>query len=63
MYLKPAGLIGIGKWGKILKGKIEKNSNLIFCENSKTKYKKKLKKIEWVFIATPENTHKKIVNL
>ena len=62
MQPKSTGLIGIGRWGKILKEKIQKNSNLIFSANSKSKYHNKLKKIEWVFIATPDNTHKKIVN-
>ena len=62
MQLKSTGLIGVGKWGKILKGKIEKHSRLLFSANSKSKYQNKLKKLEWVFIATPDSTHKKIVN-
>ena len=35
------GLIGIGKWGNILKEKLKRHSNLIFAANSKTNYKKK----------------------
>ncbi len=62
MPYKKTGLIGIGKWGKILESKIRKNSNLIFTANSKTKYESKLNKIDWIFIATPDATHNAIVN-
>ena len=53
------GLIGIGKWGSILKQKL-KNSNLVFAVGRK-KYLDKLDKIDWAFIATPDNSHYKIV--
>jgi len=62
MYNKNVGLIGSGKWGKILETKLKKYSNLLFVANSKYKYLEKLKKVEWVFIATPDKTHFKIVN-
>ena len=55
------GLIGIGKWGSILKKKLKKNSNLVFAVGRKKKYLNKLDKIDWVFIATPDNSHYKIV--
>lgn len=61
MLKKNVGLIGIGKWGKILKEKLSINSNLIFIANSKIKYEKKLKNIDWIFIATPDKTHFKLV--
>lgn len=55
------GLIGCGKWGAVLKKKIEKHTNLIFVARSKTDYKKKISKVDWVFVATPDKTHFKIV--
>lgn len=55
------GLIGIGKWGSILREKLEKHSNLIFTANSKTKYQKKIKEVDWIFVATPDKTHFKII--
>ena len=57
------GLIGKGKWGLKLKSKLIKNSNLKFVCGKKINYSKLIKKnnIEWVFIATPNNTHYEIV--
>lgn len=55
------GLIGVGKWGSILNKKLKKNSNLLFTANSKTTYENKLKLVDWVFIATPDQTHFSIV--
>ena len=62
MLSKTTGLIGKGKWGKILKKKISAVSKLYFVANSKSKYSSKLDKIDWVFIATPDKTHYNIVN-
>lgn len=61
MFRPKVGLIGTGKWGSILKEKLIKNSNLVFFANSKSNYKKKIKEVEWIFIATPDKTHFKIV--
>lgn len=61
MFKPKVGLIGIGKWGKILRDKLKKNTNLIFEANSKSNFKKKLNKIDWVFVATPDKTHFQIV--
>ena len=55
------GLIGIGKWGAILNKKLKKNSNLVFSVNSKTPYLDKLNSVDWIFIATPDETHFSIV--
>ena len=44
MNYKKIGLIGIGKWGKILKNKLKKHSKIIFVANSKTNYDSELKK-------------------
>ena len=60
MHFKSTGLVGNGKWGKILKKKIKTNSNLIFTANSKSKYFKKISQIDWIFIATPDSTHIKL---
>ena len=54
------GLIGIGKWGSILKQKLKK-FKFSFCCWKKKKYLDKLDKIDWAFIATPDNSHYKIV--
>jgi len=62
MHYKSTGLVGNGKWGKILKKKIQSNSNLIFTANSKSKYFNKINQLDWIFIATPDATHYKIVN-
>ena len=55
------GLIGKGYWGKILLPKLEKISNVKFVCGSKDDYKIKLDLVDWVFIATPNNTHYEIV--
>ena len=53
-------LIGRGKWGKILKEKLKKLSILVsFC--GKNFKKKKYDKVDWAFIATPDKTHKEII--
>jgi|TARA_B110000967_G_scaffold41907_1_gene41816 hypothetical protein len=62
MHFKSTGLVGKGKWGKILQEKINANSKLCFTANSRSKYFDKLDEIDWVFIATPDSTHYKIVN-
>lgn len=53
MHSKSTGLIGKGKWGKIIQKKISSVSKLHFAANSKSKYLNKLDKIDWIFIATP----------
>jgi hypothetical protein len=57
------GLIGYGNWGKKIKKILQKNTNLIFVADSKTNFKKKLNEVDWVFIATPDETHFKLVKL
>ena len=57
------GLIGKGKWGLKLKSKLIKNSNLKFVCGKKNNYSKLIREnnINWVFVATPNNTHYNIV--
>jgi hypothetical protein len=55
------GIIGVGKWGTKIKKILLQNTNIIFVANSKTNYKKKLNEVDWVFIATPDQTHFKLV--
>ena len=62
MHFKSTGLVGNGKWGKIIQKKISSISKLHFIANSKSKYLKKLDKIDWIFIATPDHTHFNVVN-
>jgi len=57
------GLIGKGKWGSKIKLKLSEKSNLKFICGKKNNYTKLIKKnnINWVFIATPNQTHYQIV--
>lgn len=57
------GLIGKGKWGLKIKKKLNKFANLKFIYGKKNDYSNIIKKnkIQWVFIATPNHTHFKIV--
>ena len=55
------GLIGYGKWGKILYNKLKNICDLKFICTSKDDYESKLKDVEWVVIATPNDTHYNIV--
>lgn len=55
------GLIGKGYWGKILLSKLEKISDVKFVCGSKDNFKKKLNLVDWVFIATPNDTHFNLV--
>tara|TARA_R100000008_G_scaffold85936_1_gene77227 strand:- start:239 stop:2029 length:1791 start_codon:yes stop_codon:yes gene_type:complete len=55
------GLIGYGYWGKILHSKLVNFGNVKFVCTSKDEYKNKLKDVDWVFIATTNQTHYNIV--
>lgn len=55
------GLIGKGYWGSILKSKLEQICNLNFICGSSDEYISKLHQVDWVFIATPNDTHYDIV--
>lgn len=57
--MKKAGLIGYGYWGKILEPVISKYFDLKFIANSKQKYD--LNGLDWVFVATPTDTHYDII--
>jgi hypothetical protein len=57
------GLVGNGYWGKILKTKLVKISNLFFEQNSTTYNPEQFKFVNWVFIATPPNTHFEIAKI
>lgn len=54
------GLIGYGYWGKIIHTKLEQISNVKFICRSKDTYIDKLDSVDWVFIATPDDTHYEI---
>ena len=55
------GLIGYGKWGKILHKKINKFCDVKFICTSKDDYMSQLKNVDWVIVATPDKTHYEIV--
>lgn len=56
------GLIGYGTWGKILYKKLEKFCDVKFTCRSKDTYLDKLDGVDWVVVATPNDTHYEIVN-
>ena len=55
------GLIGYGYWGKIIHKKLSKLCDVKFVCTSKDDYMQELENVDWVFVATPDNTHYKIV--
>jgi len=56
------GIIGNGKWAKLMIPLISELSNIRFIANSKIDYKKlNLKNISWIFVLTNNETHYKIV--
>ena len=59
--MKKIGIIGCGYWGKILQKNLKDISNIEFISKSKKEYFSKLKNVDWVFIATPDQTHYTIV--
>ena len=57
---KNIAIIGRGKWGVVLKKKLQKISNVkIFIGKKYTKLN--YDKIDWVFIATPDKTHNQVI--
>ena len=62
MIKKNIGIIGNGKWAKIIIPKISKFANVKFIANTKTCYKSfKLNNISWIFVLTNNETHYPIV--
>ena len=59
--MKKVGIIGCGYWGKILEKNLKDISNIKFISKLKKEYLPKLKSVDWVFIATPDQTHYTIV--
>ena len=59
--MKKVGLIGHGYWGKILHQKLKYLSDVRFICTSKDDYYSKLKDVDWVFIATTNESHYEIV--
>ncbi|MDB3982309.1 Gfo/Idh/MocA family oxidoreductase [Candidatus Pelagibacter sp.] len=54
------GLVGYGNWGKVLSRTLNLVGRIDFISNTKQTYKKQ-KKIDFCFVATPDNLHFKIV--
>jgi len=59
--LKKVGLIGYGYWGKILHQKLKHLSDVKFICTSKDNYYSKLKDVDWVFVATTNQSHYDVV--
>ena len=47
------GLIGYGKWGKVLYKKLNDFCDVKFVCTSKDDYESKLEDVDWVVVATP----------
>ena len=58
--MKKVGLIGYGNWGKLLYKKIDAFADVEFVCRSKDIYLDKLDSVNWVVIATPNDTHYEI---
>ena len=62
MKKKNIGIIGCGKWAKIILPTLSKYFNINFIINSKVNYKIfNLNNIDWIFILTNNTSHLKIV--
>jgi len=59
--MKKVGLIGPGYWGKIINEKLEKFCDVKFICRSKDTYLDRLDEVDWVVVATPNDTHYVIV--
>jgi len=57
-----AGLVGNGRWGKKIKEKLIELGHSVQIVKRKQSLLKKLSECNLVFIATPDNTHYKILN-
>jgi len=55
------GLIGYGKWGKVLHSKLEKFCDIKFTCRKNKEYFHLLKDVDWVIVATPDETHYDVV--
>jgi predicted dehydrogenase len=55
------GLIGHGYWGKILESKLNILTDRRFIQTSGNYDPEKFEEVDWVFIATPANSHYRIV--
>jgi hypothetical protein len=60
MIKKKIGIIGHGKWGKIISNQLLKLTDVKFILRSKDNYKDYIDNIDWVFILTPDDTHYQI---
>lgn len=54
-------LVGYGKWGKLLYKKLTKITKVKKFLNSKNYSIKELDSVDWIVIATPNNTQYKII--
>jgi|MDSZ01.1.fsa_nt_gb GR25 family glycosyltransferase involved in LPS biosynthesis len=65
-WLNKVGLIGYGYWGKILYEKLKMFCDVRFICKSEDDYMfhpllEELEEVDWVFVATPDDTHYRIV--
>ncbi len=60
---KNVGLIGKGKWGSLIKSKLSKIARLKFVSGKSKNYLDLIKKndLDWIFVATPNSTHYRVV--
>tara|TARA_B100000780_G_C21040341_1_gene417436 strand:+ start:16 stop:744 length:729 start_codon:yes stop_codon:yes gene_type:complete len=62
MIKKKVGVIGCGKWGRLIINELKKISTIKFIYNSKNNLKQFDNNIDWIFILTPNKTHYQIVS-
>ena len=55
------GIYGKGYWGKILHQNLIKISQIKFIANSRNSKDHEIKGLDWCVVATPDNTHYKLV--
>jgi hypothetical protein len=51
------GLIGFGYWGKILYQKLKDICEVVFVCDSAASFTSRLDEVDWIVIATPDDTH------
>ena len=61
--IKNVGVLGRGKWGKMVISNLKNISNIKFVYGKNFKFNNIDKDIEWVFILTPNSTHFKLAKL
>ena len=60
--IKTVGVIGRGRWGKKVIKALVQYSSIKYVAGKNTNYKKCSTDIDWIFILTPNNTQKWMID-